>query len=89
MAFQRRNPLCDDQEARWRVMFGKQVAPSNYSMRWAKERGENEAEEETVASVPQRTVEVLLEVILYPEGHEDELKFCTFGVSCGRAGFLT
>lgn len=89
MAFQRRNPLGDDQEARWRVMFGKQVAPPNYSIRWAEEREENEAEEETVASAPQRTLEVLLEVILYPEGHKDELKFCAFGVSCGGAGFLT
>lgn len=89
VAFPRQNPLCDDQEARQGVTFGKQVAPSNYSIRWAEGRGENEASEETVASATQRAGEDLLEVINDPAGHEDGLKSCAFGVSCGGVGFLT
>lgn len=42
-----------------------------------------------MASATQRALEILLEVIIYPEGHEDELKFCAFSVSRGGAEFLT
>lgn len=68
------------------MMFGKQVAPSNYSIRWAEGRGENEAEGETVASAAQRALEVLLEVISYPAGHEDDRRVAHLGCHVAEWG---
>lgn len=81
-AFPRQNPLCDNQGASQRVMFGKQVAPSNYSIRWVEGRRENEAEGETVASATQRA----LEVINDHTGHEDDRRVTHVGCHVAEWG---